>query len=65
MIKTGEDSTGTPIRIGDKVRFRGKEYTIDRFIPGLGRFGSQAIVFAESEVHTDETPDEISVDLIQ
>ncbi len=57
------DSTGKRIRLGDKVRFRGQEYVIKRFIPGGGRSSTAAIVF-ETEPHIRETPDEWSVDLI-
>lgn len=57
------DSTGTPIYVGDVVRFRGHRYTIFSFLPGEGRFGSAAIEFVEP-CHTAETPDEISVDIV-
>lgn len=59
------DSTGKYIMIGDRVRFRGKEYTIKNFKAGVGRIGTMGIEFVEDEVHTDEQPDEISVDLVR
>lgn len=59
-----EDSTGRPIQEGDRVRFRGKEYTIKAFLNlGAGRCGTYQIEFVEP-VHTDEIPDEIGVDII-
>ena len=58
-----QDSAGRPIEIGSRVRFRGEEYTIKKFRPGLGRFRSAQIEF-EEECHTDEIPDEIGVDFI-
>ena len=58
-----QDSTGHPITIGNRVRFRGKEYTIKDFFPNEGTFGTSQIEF-EEEVYTTEKPNEISVDLI-
>jgi hypothetical protein len=58
-----QDSTGKPIAVGDRVRFRGRVYTITAFRPGQGRFGSAAIEFDEP-CHTTETPDEVSVDFV-
>ena len=57
------DSTGKVINKGDKVLFRGQEYTIKEFHHGKGRLGTAAIEFEEN-IHTDEIPDEIGVDLI-
>ena len=57
------DSVNRPIKVGDRVRFRGQIYTITGFRPGQGRHRSAAIEFAE-EVHIDEVPDEISVDFV-
>jgi len=64
MSNLYEDSTGNSIKPGDRVRFRGQEYTIKFFIPYMGTLGSAGIIFEELEVHTSELPDEISVDLI-
>jgi hypothetical protein len=58
-----EDSTGKPIKIGDRVKFRTEFYTINEFIPGIGRFGSAVILFGE-KCHTSEMPDELSVDKV-
>ncbi len=58
-----QDSSGRPIKEGDRVRFRGKEYTIKKFRPGLGRFRSAQIEF-EEPCDRDEVPDEIGVDLV-
>lgn len=63
MNTTAEDSTGKLIKVGDRVRFRGREYLIKGFLPGEGRDGTVAIVF-ETDVHVLETPDEWSVDLV-
>jgi len=57
------DSSGKSVIIGDKVRFRGKEYTIKRFIETTGRCGTSQIEF-EEEQHTTEIADEISIDLV-
>ena len=54
------DSTGTPIHIGNLIRFRGRLYTLTGFKPGEG--GVDELVFLE-DLHTDETPTEINVDL--
>ena len=59
-----QDSTGRPITVGNRVRFRGQEYTIKAFRYGLGTIGTATIEFEESDVHTTEVPDEISVDLL-
>ncbi len=59
------DSTGTPIERGNRVRFRGKEYTIKDFVPREGAYNTARLVFEEEEVHTFEVPCETNVDLIQ
>lgn len=58
------DSAGRSIREGNRVRFRGEVYTIKSFKPGEGRSGTAAIEFEEPEIHTEEVPDEWSVDLV-
>ena len=58
-----QDSTGRPIGVGSRVRFRGQEYTIKAFHPGEGTLGTARLEF-EEEVHTSEAPTEISVDPI-
>lgn len=57
------DSTGKPIQEGDRVRFRGKEYTIDHFQFGKGAGNTAAIFFWEKQ-HTEEIACETSVDRI-
>ena len=59
---TYQDSTGRPIEVKSRVRFRGRVYTIAEFLPGKGTGDTAAIVF-EGPVHTTEIPDEISVDV--
>ena len=63
-MKTPLDSTGKPIEVGDKVRFRGQEYTIKCFLPGQGTFGTCGIEFEEPQ-HFPEQACEISVDFIR
>lgn len=58
------DSADRLIEVGTRVCFRGREYTIESFVPGGGRFGTNAIRFREPQ-HTDEVADEISVDRVQ
>ena len=58
-----QDSTGNRIFTGDKVRFRGKEYTIKSFGAMEGTCDTYVIYFNEKQ-HTEEIADEISVDLI-
>lgn len=58
-----KDSTGKPITEGDRVRFRGEEYTIKSF-GWDGPKGVPTIEFEETEIHTTEVPDEISVDRV-
>ena len=63
-MKQPKDSTGKPIKIGDKVRFRGQIYTIKEFKPYLGLYDTCAISFEETQ-HVPEIADEIKVDLIK
>jgi hypothetical protein len=57
------DSAGRPIRIGNRVRWRGQIYTIKAFSADVGRCGTRIIEF-EEPLHVDgEVPDELSVDL--
>jgi hypothetical protein len=57
------DSTGRPLMVGDKVRFRSVVYTIESFEPGTGPRGVATIQFKESQ-HTDMLASEISVDWV-
>jgi len=60
------DGAGRPIKVGDKVRFRGRVYTIRNFIQrkSTERGGCSLIVF-EEDVHVEEVADEWAVDLVQ
>lgn len=58
------DSTGKPVFPGDRVRWRGEEYTIKSFLDNkAGACGTSQIEF-EEEKHLSEIPDEISIDKI-
>ena len=58
------DSTNKPIKVGDRVRYRGREYEIAEFFPGRGRGGCCTIAFTEP-THTERVPaDEWAVDLV-
>jgi len=57
------DSKDLPVYVGCTVRFRGRIYTIRRIIRGKGRHGTAIFEFNE-QVHTEEIPDEISIDRI-
>jgi hypothetical protein len=63
-IQFGQDSTGKPLTIGSKVRWRGEVYTVKAFIPIKGRFGINQLVF-EEPLHIEEVPDEVAVDLVE
>ena len=58
------DSTGKPLDIGNRVRFRGQMYTIKGFGENTGECGTTTLEFEEPR-HTPEIPDEISVDLVE
>ncbi len=58
------DSTNKEVEIGDKVRFRGETYTIKKFNPGMGLYGTSSIEF-EEPIHTTEIPDEITIDFLE
>ena len=60
-----QDSTGRVINVGDRVRFRGDNYTIKSFGPTIGAMGTYVIEFVESYDGKYGTPDEISVDRIE
>lgn len=57
------DSTGKGIVVGDRVKFRGEEYTIKEFLLGKGSGGTSQIEFEEPQ-HIQEIADEASVDRI-
>ncbi len=57
------DSTGKPIQVGDKLRFRGQIYTLKAFGLNEEHYGVATLIF-EEPVHTEEVPNEISVDKV-
>ncbi len=57
------DSTGKQIKAGDRIRFRNHEYTLKDFGPFEDFYGVATLIF-EEELHTDETPNECTVDKI-
>lgn len=58
------DSTGhNTLNVGDKVRFRGKEYTIKEIHIPLAPGDSATFTFEEPQ-HTTETADEFAVDKV-
>lgn len=61
--KAYADSTGRQIAIGDKIRFRGSEYTLKDFGPIEDHYGVATLIF-EEEVHTTEVPHECNVDKV-
>lgn len=61
LVAGGMDSTNQPIAVGDRVRVRGKVYTIEQFVEQEGRLGCKALVFTEPP-HVDEPPCELNVD---
>lgn len=61
--KVHADSTGRPISIGDKIKFRGQEYTLKEFGPIEDHYKVATLIF-EEPLHTKEVPHECNVDLI-
>ena len=61
--KAYADSGGRQISIGDKIRFRGKNYTLKDFGPNEEHYGVATLIF-EEEVHTTEVPHECNVDKV-
>lgn len=61
--KVHADSTGKQIAVGDKVRFRGQEYTLKGFGPFESHYGVATLTF-EEPLHTDEVPCECTIDKI-
>ena len=58
------DSTGKPIFIGSRVRFRGQPYTIKSFGEKIVSRDVHPIYFHEKQ-HVPEVADEFSVDLME
>jgi hypothetical protein len=61
--KVHADSTGKQIKFGDKIKFRGQEYTLKGFGPNEEHYGVATLIF-EEEVHTTEVPHECNVDKV-
>ena len=58
--KAFADSTGKRINIGDRLRFRGQEYTLKAFGGVDPHNDVQQLIF-EEDVHTEEIPTEIEI----
>ncbi len=61
--KVYADSTGKPISVGDKIRFRGQIYKLKGFGPNESNYGVATLIF-EEPVHTTEVPNECNVDKV-
>ena len=59
------DSTGQPIAVGDKLRFRGKLFTLQGFGPREDVYNVRTLIFEEPIEHTREVPHECNVDLVK
>ena len=57
------DSTGKQIAIGDKIKFRGTEYTLKGFGPNEDHYNVATLLF-EEDLHTKEVPHECNVDKV-
>ena len=61
--KVHADSTGRPIVIGDRIRFRSHYYTLKGFGPNESHYDVATLIF-EEEIHTTEVPHECNVDKV-
>ena len=61
--KVHADSTGKQIFVGDRIRFRGQEYTLKGFGPRDVEYDVSTLIFDEP-LHTEEVPHECNVDKI-
>jgi hypothetical protein len=60
-----QDSTGKPIFVGDRVRWRGQEYTIKAFKEERDPVFNTPMLEFEEPLHIDnEKPYEFSIDLV-
>lgn len=64
-MREPQDSTGRTIGVGDRVNWRGQNYTIKAFGDPVGRLVTRVIEFEEPLHIQDEVPDEIDVDLVE
>lgn len=62
--KAHADSTGKPIVVGDRIRFRGQEFTLKEFGPIEAVYEVATLIFEEEVTHTPEIPHECNVDLV-
>ncbi len=62
--KVYADSAGKQINAGDKIRFRGKEFTLKGFGPNEEHYGVATLIFEEDVTHTEVIPHECNVDKI-
>lgn len=62
--KAYADSTGKPITPGDRIRFRGQEFTLKAFGPIEAVYGVATLEFEEPVTHTEEVPHECNVDRV-
>ena len=58
------DSAGRVIEPGDRIRFRGQEFTLKGFGPIEDFYGVATLVFEEEVTHTSEVPHECNVDKV-
>ena len=58
------DSTGRVIEPGDRIRFRGQEFTLKAFGPNEDHYGVATLIFEEEVTHTPEVPHECNVDKV-
>lgn len=61
--KVHADSTGRQIKPGDKIKFRGHDYTLKGFGPNEEEYGVATLIF-EEELQTIEVPHECNVDKV-
>ena len=66
MSKLVQDSTGKPVKVGDRVRFRGQEYTVKGFnvSPHIHNPAMHDFYFEEKQ-HTTEVATSLSIDLVE
>ena len=60
--KAHADSTGKQITPGDRIKFRGQEFTLKDFGPNEEHYGVATLIFEEEVTHTPEVPHECNVD---
>jgi len=58
------DSTGRVIKPGDRILFRGQEFTLKAFGPDDPCYDVATLIFEEEVTHTPEVPHECNVDKV-